>query len=75
MAPTPEELGKEASRLVATDRQLAGAVRSALRQWARQRKATTRAYVALAFADAIEQSLTRTTVTRSEQRAARGKST
>lgn len=65
------EYAKEAGRLVALDRQLAGATRAALRSWARTRKATTRTYGALRFAAALDEQLAKTHVTRAEQRSAR----
>jgi hypothetical protein len=56
------EVEKIAVRLVAVDRQLAGATKVALRSWSRRQKATARTVHAVNFADALEDALEKTTV-------------
>jgi hypothetical protein len=63
---TTADLDKLALKLVALDRQLAGACRSALRAWAKTKKATGRTYSALAFAASIETALEQTKVKRGQ---------
>jgi hypothetical protein len=58
------EYGKLAVRLVAVDRSLATALKSAIRFWARTKKATVRTYNAQAFAAELEAALAETKVRR-----------
>lgn len=61
---TAVELDKLAMRLVAVDRQTAGATRAAIRSWSAKQKATPRAFGAMRFAESLAEALDKTTVKR-----------
>jgi hypothetical protein len=61
---TQVELDKIAMRLVAVDRQAAATTVAAIRQWAASRKATPRVQHAILWAQAIADTLDKTSVTK-----------